>query len=179
MESIFVKPLLPRREIVEILRTRDGYFCFHPQCLKPFAETDEVTIDHWIPLAKGGTWDIKNLRLMHKRCNALKSDTVPNADGSLPELRRDLNAAARRMARREARAEVCNRCNSGRALGPEESCEVCGSMAMPPRHPQWAKMKPQDCSHDSIWWCWACMSGIIERGPAIHDVLRSDDDSEF
>jgi hypothetical protein len=153
------------------IESRDGPNCFYPPCLKPFKSKDEITFDHWIPQSKGGTWDIENLRLMHKRCNAVKGDDMPLPDGTLPPKKREPNSAERRAMRRGERQEVCTSCMSGRLLGPDDCCEACGSMAMPPRHPQWSKMKPQDCTHEGIWWCWACMSGVIERVPAIYDVL--------
>lgn len=173
------KRLLTRDERIELLIARDGDLCFYEDCGKPFKSKDEMTFDHWIPQSRGGDWEIENLRLMHKRCNALKGDRMPNPDGTLPISKREPNAAARRAQRRTQRVEICNTCNSGRSLGIEEYCEVCGSTAQPFSHPQWAKLKPNDCSHEGVWWCWACMSGIVERVPAIYDVLRSDDDSEF
>ena len=36
-----------------------------------------MTLDHIIPLSKGGTNDIENLQLSCKRCNLLKSDYMP------------------------------------------------------------------------------------------------------
>ncbi len=159
---------------IKAIVERDGPLCFHPDCLKPFVEEDDITFDHWVPQSKGGDWSLENLRIMHKRCNAIKSDIMPNPDGTLPARNRPLNAFDRKMARKAIKVDVCTACKSGRALGPEEFCEVCGSTAMPFSHPAWAKMKPQDCEHAGIWWCWACMSGIIEREPAIMSVLDAE-----
>lgn len=173
------------------LRARDGILCFHPDCRKPFSNLtadieitkenlalfEDITFDHWNPRSRGGTWDIENLRMMHKRCNALKGDTVPNDDGTITALNRP-NSAARRLAQRNRRVEVCKTCNSGRLLGPDEHCDTCGAIPMPYRHPQWAKMAPKDCDHRGVWWCWACMSGVIIREPAIVDVLGGADDIE-
>lgn len=161
-------------EQIEFLVERDGSNCFHPECGKEFKDESDITLDHWIPRSLGGTWDIENLRLMHKRCNAIKGDRMPNADGTLPVLHRDLNSAQRRAVKQQSRADVCMKCNNGRSLGPDEFCDSCGSIPMPFRHPQWAKLNPNDCDHEGIWWCWCCMSGIIERKPAILDVLNSD-----
>ena len=36
-----------------------------------------LTVDHWIPLSKGGSDDISNLRPAHWICNRRKSDTLP------------------------------------------------------------------------------------------------------
>lgn len=178
---------MTRRERIETLRTRDGIFCFHPECGKPFKNLtadiditeanldlfDDITFDHWHPRSQGGTWDIANLRMMHKRCNAVKGDTVPNSDGTLPA-RDKLNAAQRRATRGE-RPEVCNACNAGRNLGPDEVCIVCDSPAMPLTYPQWAKLHANECPHESVWWCWACMSGVVDRVPAIVYVLGGDE----
>ena len=44
------------------------------------AEDDYPSIDHVVPLAKGGRHSWKNVRLAHRRCNYLKSDTSPVAE---------------------------------------------------------------------------------------------------
>ena len=36
-----------------------------------------LTVDHWIPLSKGGSDDMSNLRPAHWICNRRKSDTLP------------------------------------------------------------------------------------------------------
>lgn len=173
------KRVMTRDERIDILIAQYGDLCFYPECGKPFNSRADITFDHWwVPQSKGGTWEIENLRLMHKRCNALKGDRVPNADGTLPSQKRDLNSAERRAARRGQRPEICTTCNSGRLLGPDEFCEACGAVPMPFRHPQWAKLSPNDCDHSGVWWCWCCMSGVVNRVPAIYDVLSSDEIDE-
>lgn len=176
---------LSRRERLTIIRDRDGIFCFHPDCGKPFKNLtadieitegnlllfEDITFDHWYPRSLGGTWDVENLRLMHKRCNALKGDTVPNEDGTITPPARQ-NAADRRNAARSRRVEVCKTCNSGRALEYGDVCADCGSGPMPLKFPNWAQMRPKDCDHD-MFHCWACVLGIYERRAAIHDVVNS------
>lgn len=36
-----------------------------------------ATVDHIIPCNKGGSDDLENLQLAHRRCNRLKSDKLP------------------------------------------------------------------------------------------------------
>lgn len=47
---------------------RDGYEC---QTCKT---VDDLTIDHIIPLSKGGSDELENLQLLCRRCNSLKND---------------------------------------------------------------------------------------------------------
>ena len=48
-----------------------------PFCGKPIAYQDELSIDHIIPKAEGGTDNIENLQPMHKDCNSKKGDNMP------------------------------------------------------------------------------------------------------
>lgn len=174
-----------RSELIEGCLKRDGDNCMHPDCGKKLdfeaVGPREVTIDHHIPqsygIANGWTteeiWDLTNLRLMCKACNAKKSDLVPNEDGTLPK-----KEASRRALRlqRGPRPEVCNTCLSGRALGPDEECDMCGSGPMPYTFPRWAKLLPNECEHSGIWWCWCCASGIIERQPAFVQAFGAEDE---
>ena len=50
-------------------------------CGKPIIDTPHL--DHWIPLAKGGTNDPGNLRYMHAKCNLIKRDRLPHELGRL------------------------------------------------------------------------------------------------
>lgn len=169
--TIAMTPLELRAWRLKTITERDGYFCFHPDCRKPFTEDSEITFDHWIPQSRGGTWDIENLRIMHKRCNAWKSDDVPNEDGTLPPKKRAANSAERRSLRQSVKVEVCKVCNAGRLIEPGDNCVSCGSGPMPLTYPGWAKMSPKDCSHEYPFWCWmeALEPGL--RKPAIVDVL--------
>lgn len=49
---------------------RDGYKCSIDSC----QEIEDLTIDHVIPLSKGGTNDLSNLRLLCKHHNSQKGD---------------------------------------------------------------------------------------------------------
>lgn len=62
-----------RRDCVEKLLERDGDLCY--LCDQPL--DGERSIDHVVPLVKGGKDNMSNYRLAHHRCNALKGhDTV-------------------------------------------------------------------------------------------------------
>lgn len=64
----------------KILATEDVcYICgkFVDKKLK-FPHPMSATVDHVIPLSKGGSNDLDNLRLAHNICNRLKSDDISN-----------------------------------------------------------------------------------------------------
>jgi hypothetical protein len=159
--------VLTRAERIAILTKRDGPDCF--LCKEPFSETQEITFDHWIPQSRGGDWEIANLRLAHKRCNALKGDTMPDDDFSFT-IRKSVSSFRSRTMKRSERPDLCQRCTNGRSLGPQESCDICGSGPMPERFPRWAKAPVKECDHDEFW-CWACSIDLIERKPAVNSLL--------
>lgn len=162
-----MKVEISREERIEALTERDGPDCF--LCKLPFKTVQDITFDHWIPRSRGGTWDLENLRLAHKRCNALKGDRMPNPDGTLPELPKK-NPFRSKAVKRAERPELCQHCENGRELGPQESCNVCGASPHPTRWPRWAKVRAFECDHNE-WWCWACGSGVIDRKPVAHNLL--------
>lgn len=51
----------------------------HPYCryCDRKLEFEESTLDHWIPLAMGGTNGLHNLRLSCLQCNSRKADMLP------------------------------------------------------------------------------------------------------
>lgn len=178
---------IPRPELVAALRKRDGERCQHPDCGRAldFAVTEgpmEVTIDHWIPQyfgkAEGWTheqiWDLGNLKLMHKKCNAKKGDLIPNEDGTLPA--KPQSTFRFRRQKRAGRPELCTECDNGHNLFIGEVCANCGCDAQ--RFPRWAKERLPDCDHE-ISWCWACSIGVIERPSSIGIAMRQADSTEL
>lgn len=158
---------IPRWELVELLRMRDGDICMHPDCGKPLdieADAEDrmaTTIDHWIPQtygkangwSMGQIWDLDNLKLMHKKCNAHKGDLLPNEDGTLPE--KKTRTWKNRRAKRVNRPDVCTACNAGRNLEINEFCRACGSGPQPARMPRTMQRSPKDCDHQDFI-CVAC-----------------------
>ncbi len=53
---------------------RDGWVCNHPDC----DSQEDLTIDHVIPLSKGGTDELGNLQLLCRYHNSLKNDKLPS-----------------------------------------------------------------------------------------------------
>lgn len=179
---------LPRPAIIESLVERDGLLCQYPGCGR-ILELDatehlEVTIDHWMPkswcLDQGWTWteiwDLDNLKLMHKQCNAKKGSRIPNEDGSLPP-RVERKFRYRRQKRAE-RPEICTSCNAGRNLGPDEVCASCNSGPQPERFPRWAKVNSSECDHELFWCAW-CSIGVISRQPAANTALLQGESGEW
>lgn len=144
-----------RLELIDFLSQRDGFKCYY--CEHEFDELSEITIDHFYPKAHGGTWDIKNLRLACQPCNSLKSDTLPNDDGTVTM------APRVRKQPRAPRPEICNHCNSGRNLLEGEQCSVCGSNPQPFTFPRHRQRKPKNCNHDGHTHCWMCIMGLVPR----------------
>jgi hypothetical protein len=176
-----------RDELVAAIVARDGLMCAytgeeHPLDLGGTGQ-NEVTIDHWMPMvwckAQGWSydemWDVSNLRLMCKKHNSRKGDSVPRRDGTLPE---KVSRFKYRRQKRAERPEICISCTSGRDLGPDEVCASCGSGPMPHRWPRWAKVRSSECLHDGIFWCWACASGLVEMRGATETIMYGGEGGE-
>lgn len=65
---------------VKDIYRRDGWIC--QLCMKPVDRSAKVpdakapTLDHIIPLAKGGTHEPRNVQLAHFECNWKKRDAL-------------------------------------------------------------------------------------------------------
>lgn len=77
----WVNKLLRKRERFESVRLRDGDICWRCTRLMRFGPPYNVgkgaTIEHIMPLSKGGTWALDNLRLCHVGCNRHLADHDP------------------------------------------------------------------------------------------------------
>jgi hypothetical protein len=178
---------LTRSEILDALRKRDGDTCQYPDCnevLDFSAETGprEVTIDHWMPQWYGKEngwsyeqiWDLSNLKLMSKKCNAKKGDLIPNEDGTLPA--RKVRTFRYRRQKRAERPDLCTACQNGHDLLVGEICASCGCDAQ--RFPRSAKVRFDECDHD-IMWCWVCSITPDMRPASIGTAMRQADSDEL
>lgn len=171
--SIVPENPVVRSELIFALIERDGDECRY--CHRDFS-VRERTIDHVYPqsraYAEGWTyeqvWDLENLALACKPCNAKKADRLLLPDGTIPKPK-DRTFRYRRDKRAE-RPEICTSCSAGRDLGPDEVCASCGSGPMPERFPRWAKLRPSECDHELFWCAW-CSIGIIERPSATYMMM--------
>lgn len=72
-----------RRITVSDVADRDGWLCHlcggpvDPSASAPHPKA--ASVDHVLPLRRGGTDDLVNVRLAHFRCNVLKGDALPSA----------------------------------------------------------------------------------------------------
>lgn len=164
--------LLSKKEKIEIVRARDGFYC--AICKKNFGQKAEVTLDHWIPRSVGGSDDVDNLRLAHKKCNSWKGNRVPNQDGSIPPKPPKISLIDKRKKRKEIVDAICTDCIDGRLLLEEEFCGSCGSGAGPEDWPHWAKRSANECQHNPPEWCWACSIGIVDRKPVFLILLEGE-----
>lgn len=46
-------------------------------CEKPFKSKKDITIDHYLPISKGGFDELENYRIAHFPCNQMKGDMTP------------------------------------------------------------------------------------------------------
>lgn len=53
-------------------------FTYETKALVAFVPPDSFTIDHIVPISKGGTYDYSNLQCCCRKCNQLKDDALPD-----------------------------------------------------------------------------------------------------
>jgi len=71
--------------VADVSRTavfeRDGWECqLCHRAVDPslrYPNADAASLDHIVPLARGGTHEPANVQLAHSRCNSSKKDRVP------------------------------------------------------------------------------------------------------
>ena len=166
---------LNKAEVIQALIERDGYVCTYPDCTVEYSAIPDhkwsITIDHIHPQAAGRAdgWTpeeinhIDNLQLMHKACNAKKSDLLYNEDGTLP-------SRGRPRAVKTERPQTCDLCMNGRLLLPGEICELCESEPQPKLHPRSLQRDPKECDH-STYLCWMCnVEDPSLRVPAVQRI---------
>ena len=187
MTMTIVETKIPRAQLVADLVERDGVMCQHPACGKAMDLSltegpQQATLDHWIPQIYGKEngwtreeiWDLSNLKLMHRKCNAKKGDLMPNEDGTLPE--KATKTFRYRRDKRATRPELCIACDNGHNLFADEVCASCGCDAQ--RFPRSAKVSFNECDHE-IMWCWVCSITPDMRPSIIGSAMRHADSSEF
>lgn len=170
--ELFDPRLNTRAELVEHIALRDGFACY--LCPRPFTAEDRPTIDHYHPLAKGGTWELSNLKLAHRKCNQEKADRVFLDDGTLETKQKRISYRDRQASKQSILDAFCEECNDGRLLWPDDICEICGRGAV--TFPWTTRLQPKDCSHSGPWWCWSCSIGIVDREPAFVDAFGAGDE---
>jgi 5-methylcytosine-specific restriction endonuclease McrA len=75
-----------RGRLITRIMARDGDLCTACQGLLDRHVHDDrdamyVTFDHILPLSKGGLTELRNLRLLHRRCNAQRGN-----DANIPRM---------------------------------------------------------------------------------------------
>jgi hypothetical protein len=65
---------ITKKQIIKLFE-RAGGKCQNPSC--PSAHVSWLTIDHIIPLSKGGSNSLENLQVLCRKCNAMKGAELP------------------------------------------------------------------------------------------------------
>lgn len=64
-----------RRDTLYAMATKKGKQCLCFVCKKP-VDKAQATLEHVIPVSKGGTDDMSNLAISHRICNQLRGNKV-------------------------------------------------------------------------------------------------------
>lgn len=141
-----------RRRLVELCVERDGPGCFY---CKVDLMDDEVTLDHYIPLAAGGTWDVENLRIACQPCNNRKSCLVPDGKRHpVPAPRPKKKSRAEKAIVKQMKV-ACSACMNGRRLDQQMICGQCGRLPLPPHRNHLFRSDMGKCDHARTW-CGMC-----------------------
>lgn len=73
LKKVKRRPFRPTERIS--IYTRDRGIC---GICGEFVPPNEATIDHIVPISKGGTYALENLQCCCRRCNLLKADALPD-----------------------------------------------------------------------------------------------------
>lgn len=142
--------------MIDYLVKKQNNLCY--LCFEKFTKNNKPTVDHIMPLARGGTWHPNNLALAHRRCNQEKGDRIFLEDGTLEPKKRKYIKNRRKTKR--IRNSICLDCYNGRLLARNEFCRTCSSPPGPPHKPWHLKVRPAECDHSELW-CWACACGLM------------------
>lgn len=84
------------------IRERDGLWCY--LCEQTIDDERKVTIDHVVPIARGGTHTEDNLRVAHQSCNSWKHDRLLS-ELTLPRPEFDDESWSERVATKTAESK--------------------------------------------------------------------------
>lgn len=84
--GLYLDHFSSKRELVEHLLILQDNECY--LCLEQFSKGNPPTVDHIMPLSRGGGWNLDNLALAHKQCNTIKGNRIFLDDGTLEPQRR-------------------------------------------------------------------------------------------
>jgi hypothetical protein len=157
-----------RRGIISALVDRDGSLCY--LCGLGFSSTKPPTIEHVVPLSRGGSWDFNNLKLAHKKCNVEKGNRVFLEDGTLEPKTRRIGYRERKANKQQILAEFCDKCHNGRLLSQDESCYRCSRSPGGTHVPKYLWRQPKDCDHDATA-CWMCYIDLLPRKSTLVKLL--------
>lgn len=146
-----------RRKLVKSIAKRDAkgaLMCFY---CEDDLEFEDVTLDHYIPLAAGGTWDKANLRNACQPCNNRKSNLVP--DGKRHPVPAPRPKRKTRMEKTVSKASrvPCEKCWNGRVIPTGSTCADCGREGFPEEKSHLNRARLGSCSHVKPNWCMICL----------------------
>lgn len=82
-----------RKRITDAIYQRDGMVC---SICHLHVRREDASVDHVVPLSKGGPSTMDNLRLAHRRCNSSKGNRAPSGRVTFVDDGRDWFATRRK-----------------------------------------------------------------------------------